>query len=169
MLSVVSLAGALLEKRCTKCGIVKPLSEFNNYKRNKNGRWHQCKTCYRPVARAAGQKWRAENPGYHVKGKLKYFYGLTEREYYEILANQGGGCAICKCKPPKNEMLCVDHDRQMSNGNKRRAAGRHAIRGILCKPCNMALGAFKDSVAACRMAADYLEAHQNMHKEKQHG
>lgn len=42
--------------------------------------------------------------------------------------------------------LCIDHDHE---------TGR--IRGLLCWPCNTALGAFNDSKALLLRAIDYIE------------
>ena len=61
---------------------------------------------------------------FHIKQK----YGLTAVQYHEMLKQQGGGCKLCGRRAIKNR-LPVDHDH---------ATGR--IRGILCTPCNRAVG-----------------------------
>ena len=38
-------------KACTKCGVVKPLDEFNRKKTKKDGRRAQCKQCQRSEGR----------------------------------------------------------------------------------------------------------------------
>ena len=61
--------------------------------------------------------------------RLRAMYNMTHNDYLTMLANQGGGCAICG-QPPANGMhLAVDHDH---------ATG--AIRGLLCTRCNLQLG-----------------------------
>ena len=47
-----------MEKKCTKCGEVKPLDLFYAHKSTKDGRGSQCKECVRESAR----KWKLENP-----------------------------------------------------------------------------------------------------------
>lgn len=53
---------------------------------------------------------------------LRRQYGITEKQYKELLEQQGGGCAICG-KTPEEEgrNLAVDHNHKSGE-----------IRGILC-------------------------------------
>lgn len=60
-------------------------------------------------------------------------YGMKEGEYAEMLARQGGVCALCGKRPGRTR-LAVDHDH---------ATGR--IRGLLHPRCNRALGPFESS------------------------
>lgn len=61
---------------------------------------------------------------------LRWKYDLTIDQYEELLAGQGGKCAICKTTPEKNgNNLSVDHDH---------ATGM--VRGLLCKVCNRDVG-----------------------------
>jgi hypothetical protein len=86
--------------------------------------------------------------------KLKRMYGITVDDYYEMLALQGGGCAICNTKVPsrrarkyvKVEMFFVDHCH--STGK---------VRGLLCSRCNRGLGYFDDNPNRLEMAAVYLK------------
>jgi hypothetical protein len=71
-------------------------------------------------------------------------FGITIEQYEEMLANQGGGCAICGRRPGKIS-LHVDHDHE---------TGR--IRGALCFRCNNALGDFADNGDWLVAAANYL-------------
>ncbi|MGK2948022.1 MAG: endonuclease domain-containing protein, partial [Acidimicrobiales bacterium] len=41
--------------------------------------------------------------------------------------------------------LVVDHDHRTG-----------AVRGLLCGPCNRAIGLLRDSPVVCRLAAEYL-------------
>jgi hypothetical protein len=74
-------------------------------------------------------------------------YNITTAEYEEILALQGGVCAICK-KPPKDggKSLAIDHDHKTG-----------LIRGLLCWACNSFLAKAKDDVTVIRNAVQYLE------------
>jgi len=71
-------------------------------------------------------------------------YGITEAEYTALLNKQGGVCAICK-KSPK-ERLCVDHVHDIMK----------RVRGLLCKPCNHAVGLLKDSPQTALNLHTYL-------------
>lgn len=72
-------------------------------------------------------------------------YGLTEEDYDRLVASQDGACAICRREPPEGTNLAVDHSH---------ADGR--VRGLLCGPCNVGLGMFRDDPALLRAAIDYL-------------
>lgn len=102
---------------------------------------------------AAALKWREENGRSKedsrspaaVSARLKYRFGITLDEYNAILVSQNGGCAICG-QPPGVKRLHVDHDH---------ATGK--VRGVLCGPCNHALGLMKDDPERLRKAATYIE------------
>lgn len=91
------------------------------------------------------QAWRATHPEYNKTIWLKYQYGITEKEWLDKIASQGGVCAICR-KVPKR--WHVDHNHISGS-----------VRGILCGPCNQGIGQFKDDPILLRTAADYLETH----------
>lgn len=75
-------------------------------------------------------------------------FGITQADYDAMLAEQGGGCALCgKTAQRYTTYLHVDHDH---------ATGR--IRGLLCDQHNLILGRFNDDPAQLRRAADYLES-----------
>lgn len=85
---------------------------------------------------------------------LRNKYGITERDYYTLLAKQKGGCAVChktqQCadKTKKRTRLYVDHCHK---------TGR--IRGLLCFKCNVLLGCADDSATVLRQAINYLQRH----------
>ena len=70
---------------------------------------------------------------------------MSLRDYDLMLERQRGVCAVCGEQPARS--LCVDHCH---------ATGK--VRGLLCSPCNLAIGQFKDSPARLRKAAAYVEA-----------
>lgn len=75
---------------------------------------------------------------------LKRRFGLTPAEYDDLLARQGGGCAICGKTPEQNgRRLPVDHDHSCCP-DRYRTCGR-CIRGVLCTPCNNRLGVLEDA------------------------
>jgi Recombination endonuclease VII len=79
------------------------------------------------------------------EGHLRRTFGISLVEYEEILAAQGGGCAICGEVPEAGRSFHVDH-----LGDR--------VRGILCVRCNNALGQLKERVDLLERAADYVDA-----------
>jgi len=84
-------------------------------------------------------------------GHLMRKFGITHAEYEQMLADQGGGCALCGCKPEDQAAryttyLHVDHDHTTG-----------AVRGLLCGEHNLLLGRFNDDPALLRSAAAYIE------------
>lgn len=124
----------LVEKCCTKCGLVKPISDFILLKTGT--RRGDCKKC----------SYRAS----HIARRKKHLldkYGLTPEEYEAKSASQSHLCEICnKVEAHANCSLAVDHDH---NTNK--------VRGLLCSSCNLLLGHAKDSVAILKKSILYLK------------
>ncbi len=163
-------------KICTKCGLERPLTEFYRAAGTRDGLRGDCKACFQARAKAryplvreqriaAAQKWRDENPERYREnqrrmrsspegkerqraGHLKRKYGITIEQYDQMLAEQGGGCAICGREPRPDISLHLDHDHESGN-----------LRGILCFRCNNALGDLDDDVALLRAAVRYLESY----------
>ena len=81
---------------------------------------------------------KKQNPlGRHISQLNAYSYPVLH-----LL--QGGRCAICGEDSPKMR-LAIDHDHK---------TGR--IRGLLCRHCNLGLGAFLDDTEVMGRAIDYL-------------
>ena len=80
-------------------------------------------------------------------------YGLRPLEYEDMVASQGGVCALCrKAETHRGRngevtRLAVDHDH---------ATG--SVRALLCHSCNTGVGLFLDDPALLRAAADYLDS-----------
>lgn len=87
---------------------------------------------------ALGMSWRTRS-----REKIEEVYGV---KYDDMLASQGGVCAICKNKCSKNKRLSFDHCH---------ASGK--LRGLLCDRCSVGLGNFRDSISSLRQAIQYLE------------
>lgn len=85
--------------------------------------------------------------------RLHTSFGITLVDYHRMLDAQSGVCATCgeperRVRAGKVTRLAVDHCH--STG---------VIRGLLCSPCNQAMGLFRDDPDLLRKAADYLERH----------
>ena len=85
----------------------------------------------------------------HRKYKLRKHYNLTQAEFNAMLTQQEHRCLICKQTfDPKNIRLSsvIDH---CHTSNR--------VRGLLCRMCNVGLGAFNENITALKQAAAYLQ------------
>ncbi len=73
-------------------------------------------------------------------GARRRKYGLTAKQYQEMVIAQGGTCAICGEVP---KVLCVDHKGPV-------------VRGLLCRQCNWGIGEFYDREDLLLAAIAYL-------------
>lgn len=90
-------------------------------------------------------------------------YGLTQGDYNQMLADQGGGCAICGAtESGKGSRLHVDHDHSCCPGSVR-SCGR-CVRGLLCMKCNGGIGQFGDRVDLLLAAVAYLTGRARGHQ-----
>ena len=74
-------------------------------------------------------------------------YNISIADYDAMYEEQGGVCAICHL-PQTNKRfthLCVDHDHESGK-----------VRGLLCDPCNRAIGLLKDDQRLLESAQRYL-------------
>ena len=101
------------------------------------------------ASREYQKKWEESKPGRKRRINLWSHYRMTPEDYDLMLHFQGGGCKICGSKDPKmrSPAFHVDHCH---------ATGK--IRGLLCGPCNVGLGAFYDNVGNLEAAIRYLSA-----------
>lgn len=89
---------------------------------------------------------------------IKSTFGVTLDQYREMLTAQNGVCATCKqpetaVRNGRVMQLSIDHHHETG-----------AVRGLLCKGCNNGIGWFRESPAAMRAAADYIEHHAKKQK-----
>jgi DNA repair exonuclease SbcCD ATPase subunit len=72
-------------------------------------------------------------------------YKITVEEFDRMLADQNGCCAVCGDAFTSTKHCHIDHDHSTQ-----------AIRGILCRDCNHALGNVRDSVERLQKLIAYL-------------
>lgn len=82
-----------------------------------------------------------------LNARLKHKYKLTLKGYLTMLERQLGRCAICGQAAETGKRLSVDHCHESG-----------VVRGLLCQPCNIGLGMFRDIPSNLVSAARYLEA-----------
>jgi hypothetical protein len=77
---------------------------------------------------------------------LKRTYGMTEYDFNVLFIEQGSACSICKADHAGRDWgFVVDH-----------CHATDKVRGILCHPCNVALGHAKDDITILKSMIDYL-------------
>ena len=116
------------------CDVEYPVSEFYS-ETNDNSRGKR-RVRLRTYCKGCTVVW-------HRNHRFKKKYGITVDEYDDMLARQHGACAICG--DPK-EKLHIDHSHETGK-----------VRGLLCMPCNTALGFFRDDPALLDSASIYIE------------
>lgn len=160
----------IASKVCHVCAREKPLTEFYRCtaRQGKDGYRTDCKAC----GAERNASWRKNNPetvrAYNAKhntrakdsGKardwnLRRKYGISEAEFQELLARQGGHCVFCDQVHTQKSPLHVDHDHSCCPGN--RSCGK-CIRGLLCFHCNTLLGHSRENIVTLENAIQYLKA-----------
>ena len=166
-----------MDKRCSKCQLVKPLDEYYRAKGNRDGHRSDCKACNsaasaeryrrdptRTIDRVT--RWQRENPdrlreyrkSYRQRpevkakdraGHLRRKFDLTPEQYDDMLVAQGGTCAICQKAPREGTSLHVDHDHE---------TGR--VRSLLCFDCNAGLGKLGEDLDRLKAAYRYVLEHR---------
>lgn len=138
-------------KTCTACGAVKQPSEFNrrSYK-GVSTLTPRCRECN--IAKT--RRWEKDNPAKSAiqrRNRTMRDHGISQDEYVDLLISQCGVCAICYTQSAVP--LVIDHDHACCPDTY--SCGK-CIRGLLCGPCNVGLGAFRDDPTAILSAASYI-------------
>lgn len=114
-------------KHCRSCDTVKPWSDWSRNVSASDGFQTRCRDCAAAASR---------------RDHLSRSYGMSSEDLAHRLSDQNGLCIICLRAPAVH----VDHDH---------ATGE--VRGMLCFPCNVAIGHLDDDPSRLRRAADYLD------------
>jgi hypothetical protein len=137
-------------KVCRKCGLRKPLDQFNKKTSSADGHRGECRSCqkydsnlrYLRDPEKHKEKTRGNQRVYTAKK-----FGLTLGELEAMYVQQEGRCAICGISEEAHgKYLAIDHCHKTGK-----------VRGLLCMPCNTALGNFKDDTYVMSKAIKYLE------------
>ena len=120
---------------CTKCGQLKPLTDFR-FRKEQNKRATRCKSC--------DSLWTKS-----------HFFKITFEELLTFMDNHNHVCSICgiseeearaQNKQTKHYGLYIDHCHNSGH-----------LRGLLCHNCNLIIGHAKDSIKTLQKAIKYLE------------
>lgn len=155
------------KRRCASCGETKPVEDFGKGNKScKDGLSVYC----RPCNAKRQQEWRKANPermrelqrqSYHrrksgrAERRIKEMYGITVEQFDQLLADQGGCCAVCGTSTPNGpgKRFHIDHDHACC---ARVGSCGKCIRGLLCSRCNTALGLLGDDPGVYSRAAAYI-------------
>jgi hypothetical protein len=133
-------------KRCPICGILKERSEYWKWQSRKDGITAYCKDCFNKK----NKKWMKENPDKlptlqeQRASSRKRNFGISEEDYAQMLVDQNNSCAICYISIGWE--AAVDH-----------CHTTNVVRGLLCRKCNLGIGAFKDNIDTIRKAIQYVK------------
>jgi hypothetical protein len=87
------------------------------------------------------------------KSHLKITFKMSLEDFTKLFKKQRRRCAGCGSKTHRGNGWNVDHDHSCCPGKK--SCGK-CIRGILCAPCNQALGLLRDSIKVLLRLVGYL-------------
>ncbi len=130
-------------KTCSACKRRRRRSSFSPNARHGDGLQSRCKDCVNAANRAS---WKGHKNQDRKDIVRRHKYKIEPDDYESMLRSQGHGCAICG----KKNDLAVDHDHETGQ-----------VRGILCRPCNSAIGFLKDDPALVAKAVAYLLQSRN--------
>ena len=139
--------------KCSCCKEIKDSSLFPKATNKPRGFAWECKACKNANRKKKKdntdpEEWSALYRSYYLKSK----YGITLEWYNEKLKSQNHKCAICGQDEVDvfKQTLYVDH---CHNTGK--------VRGLLCHPCNAALGLLKENEEILKNAQIYLREYNS--------
>lgn len=170
-----------ISRVCNKCGIDKLLEDFHVHKQCRLGRAYTCAVCVNKLVKAWSQTARGKESQRKAKRKfadrpenrarknardlarsrlgsvkqrqfdknLRQTYGIDSEDWARLFNGQDGRCAVCRAVLKFDSSTHVDHCHRSKK-----------VRGLLCGPCNRALGQVKDDTWRLRELALYVERHQ---------
>lgn len=135
-------------RQCSTCRKLLPETSFHINRSTKDGLNGKCKPCACAYTIQIKAKYRGTPKGRadYRRNWLKR-YGLDEADYARMLQEQASACATCGAEFRSTRDTCIDHCH---------ASG--AVRGLLCRWCNLAIGYATDNPTRLKAMARYLDA-----------
>ena len=166
---------ASMNKTCSRCKELKPITEFSKKAQGKDGLATWCRACgskyyYENRERIRGQQ-RASymknkevvaeyRKRYYAKNKetaklyqLQKMYGMSGEDMQGMMNRCKGCCEICGDSFSHDNLHYVDHCHDTGN-----------VRGLLCRNCNSGIGLLKDNVGVMLKAIEYLKDKGSSHE-----
>jgi len=108
-----------------------------------------------PPERTSTRGFKIQYRQCHTCSNLISNYGINNGQRKQILTEQNNKCKIC------SKEISFTGQTQKGDNSKESAVLDHChstgnVRGVLCTPCNRALGLFKDSQDILNSAINYL-------------
>lgn len=172
-------------KICSKCGELKPISEYTWQRKDKQKR-PNCKSCvakqtkdrrekdpihYKEVAMRAVYKYQIKNPLKNKEGYVRRKFNLSLEEFdfilSQLLSIRGATCWVCGRSGKmqgqyklndKGRRIVVDHDHETGE-----------IRGLLCDLCNTSLGKLNDDPLLVMKLYDYINKFKGLRYDRHVG
>ena len=141
------LIQSLSSRECIKCNEDLALKNFYFRLNEKTGTKYYTSKCIKC--------FNIYNYNNDKNFKLKKAYGISLKDYNELLTKQNGKCSICGVDNngyyrKKLRAFAVDHCHTTSK-----------IRGLLCSDCNTGIGLLKDNIDLLNNAIKYLNNSRN--------
>lgn len=136
-------------KTCSKCDKEKVISEFAKNPSSKSGLSNKCRECFNAQVRARYTK--DDRRRHH----LRYKFGLSLEQYEQMIEDCDARCPACK---RQSTDLHIDHDHRCCSGKS--SCGK-CIRGLLCGPCNRALGLLQENEEAILGLLEYIRTKEH--------
>ena len=177
-------------KTCTKCKLIKELSEFSKDKYKKDNLSSSCNLCNR----ARSLKWQKDNKKEYNERNRKWYYDNRESRleysrnlYHKIKHNDKYKERLQRYKESgkvkdkhyarygmtfNDYSILLEKQRNTckicsQSQSRRKLAVDHChktgkIRGLLCDKCNLILGKVKDSIQILEFMVNYLKESENL-------
>lgn len=147
-------------KTCKTCNKTKELKYFHKKKGGLLGVKTNCSDCCKIIdakyystpkhknkrlERQASEEYQLYIRSFRLKRK----YNINLEDYNRMLKEQNGVCKVCgtsKISGVSDKYFSVDHCHKTGK-----------VRGLLCSPCNIALGIVKDNVETLENLIKYLK------------
>jgi hypothetical protein len=113
----------------------------------KDGYKNECKVCHNKLERIRYRS-KPKSERYCKYKMVKKVYGLSRKEYDDLLKKAKYSCQICGATKRR---LCVDHCHKSKEMK---------VRGILCDLCNSGIGKLGDTSEALLKAFLYLKENE---------
>jgi len=141
-------------KECSKCKELKELHEFYTKRRKElypasnAGVSSDCRECFKESRRKFNRKYPEKVRERDLKGK----YGIDLNKYNAMFAEQQGLCAGCNRHQSEFErVFAVDHNHDTGQ-----------VRGLLCSPCNVALGMLEENINTLQSLIKYINHYSEL-------
>lgn len=143
-----------MTKKCSRCKEMLLFADFSIDRRQPTGLRPDCKVC-RSKRNKELYNTSEQTRNRNKNNSLLKTYNIDLESYQQMLAKQKHKCAICKQESKEVDKkynriraLVVDHCHKTGK-----------IRGLLCGPCNRALGGFTERMESLLGAIAYLDIH----------